>query len=99
LTVRRTRAFIAASRLASAKMSLVASPSSDPTAIVSVVGRSTNRYERKPAPAIRMKALATRTIRNQAGNVHPGDTIHAASTRSVRRPPYRAEVQPSIVHR
>ena len=42
-SLRRTGAFAAVSRLASADISLVASPSSDPTAIVSVVGREYQR--------------------------------------------------------
>ena len=42
-SLRRTGAFAAASRLASADISFVASPSSDPTAMVSVVGREYQR--------------------------------------------------------
>ena len=69
-----------------ADMILPASPSSEPTAIVSVSGLVYQRYANRPAPAASTKTPATRTTRSQAGNLiefmlAPGDN---GVSRSIR---------------
>src|SRR6185369_7083105 len=65
----RTGAFCCASLLASADTSRLASPSSDPTAMVSVVGRAYQRHANRLAPATSTTIPATRVKRSQAGNL------------------------------
>ena len=65
----RTGAFCCASLLASAETNRLASPSSDPTAMVSVVGRAYQRQPNRLAPATRTAIPATRVIRSQMGSL------------------------------
>jgi hypothetical protein len=75
----RTRAFTAASRLASAEISLAASPSSDPTAMVSVVGRAYHRYPNSPAPTRQNEGACDRQDAQPGRQPHWGETIHFVS--------------------
>src|SRR6516225_7913305 len=67
-TFSRTGASVTASRLASAETILGASPSSDPTAIDSVTGRSYQRYANRLAPAASTTSATTTTMRSQIGS-------------------------------
>jgi len=67
-TFSRTGALLTASRLASAETILGASPSSDPTAIDSVTGRSYQRYANRLAPAASTTSATTTTMRSQIGS-------------------------------
>src|SRR5262249_37960486 len=64
----RTGAFFCASLLASAATTLLASPSNDPTAMVSVSGREYQRQPNRLAPATRTTIPATRVMRSHVGN-------------------------------
>src|ERR1051325_6138247 len=80
--LRRTGAFFSANRPAIAVTIRPASPSSDPTAMLSVVGRAYQRYAKSPAPVTRITAPATRTIRSQPGN--PNDVMRLSRRRQLR---------------
>ena len=80
--VSRTGAFCCASLLASADTSRLASPSSDPTAMVSVAGREYQRQPYRLAPAISTAIPATRVKRSQVGNLR---RVHVAC-RSIMPP-------------
>ncbi len=84
----RTGAFCCASLPASAETSRVASPSSEPTAIVSVVGRAYQRQANRLAPATRTAIPATRVIRSQMGSL-VGFMRHPSRQTLPRQPPCR----------
>src|SRR3954466_2367606 len=62
-TFNRTLAFVAASRDAMAETIRPASPSSEPTATLSVVGREYQWHARRPIAVTRTSAPATMAIR------------------------------------
>src|ERR1700760_4740831 len=64
-----TGALVEASLLASAATIRGASPSSDPTAIDNVTGRTNQRYAYRPAPAGTTATAATTAMRSQTGNL------------------------------
>src|SRR5204863_7409630 len=75
--VSRTGAFDWASLLDSADTSRLASPSSEPTAMVSVVGFAYQRQPNRLAPAISTTMPATRVMRSQIGSL-VGSMLHTS---------------------